>query len=279
MKKLIKMLPPKAVTAMLVAAALLLLSGSVGGTRAALTYYSDTYSSRIRLDNIGVTLEENGEQDEDWKEVSWRNYDKDGNWEETELKDDNGNQVTPKLLTGMLAEGEELKIGKKYSEQLRVKNTGAIGQYVRVTIYKYWVDEKGERVSGKDLTLDPEMINLELVTNNGWIEDTAAHTPERTVLYYTSVLPAPTGEGNNTRYAVTTPFANSLTINQEITKRVTEEVTKDGEYTIIKSTYDYDGKQFHIEVLVDAVQDHNAEDAILSAWGKNVTITNGTLSF
>lgn len=276
MKKLIKMLPPKAVTAMLAAAALLLLSGSVGGTRAALTYYSDTYSSRIRLDNIGVTLEENGEQDAGWKEVSWRNYDKDGNWEETALEE---GAAKPKLLTGMLAEDENLKIGKKYSEQLRVKNTGAIGQYVRVTIYKYWVDENGERVSGKDLTLDPKMINLELVTNNGWIEDTAARTPERTVLYYTSVLPAPTGEGNNTRYSVTSPFANSLTINQEITKRVTEEVTKDGEYTIIKSTYDYDGKQFHIEVLVDAVQDHNAEDAILSAWGKNVTINNGTLSF
>ena len=151
MKKLIKMLPPKAVTAMLVVAALLLLSGSVGGTRAALTYYSDTYSSRIRLDNIGVTLEEKGVQDENWKEVSWRNYDKDGNWEETKLEE---GISKPKLLTGMLAEGENLKIGKKYQEELRVKNTGSIDQYVRVTIYKYWVDENGNKLLGKDLTLD-----------------------------------------------------------------------------------------------------------------------------
>lgn len=274
MKKLIKMLPPKAVTTMLVAAALLLLSGSIGGTRAALTYYSDTYSSRIRLDNIGVTLEEKGEQDTDWKEVSWRNYDKDGNWEETKLEE---GASKPKLLTGMLAEDEKLKIGKVYSEQLRIKNTGDIGQYVRVTIYKYWVDETGNRV--KDLTLDPNMIDLELVTTGDWREDEMARTPERTVLYYTKVLPGPTGEGNNRVYSTTSDFAKSLTINQEITKRVTEEVTKDGEFTTIKSTYDYDGKQFHIEVQVDAVQDHNAEDAILSAWGKDVTISNGTLSF
>ena len=271
MKKLIKMLPPKAVTAMLVVAALLLLSGSVGGTRAALTYYSDTYSSRIRLDNIGVTLEEKGVQDENWKEVSWRNYDKDGNWEETKLEE---GISKPKLLTGMLGEDEDLKIGKKYTEELRVKNTGAIGQYVRVTIYKYWVDEKGKKVSGKDLSLDPTMINLELVTEGDWIEDETARTPERTVLYYTRVLPGPEGTGNN---AVTSPFTKSLTIDQEITKRVTEEVSKDGEFTTIKSTYDYDGKQFHIEVQVDAVQDHNAEDAILSAWGRDVTISNGTL--
>ncbi|NBK91628.1 hypothetical protein D5278_06470 [bacterium 1XD21-13] len=267
MKKLIKMLPPKAVTAMLVVAALLLLSGSVGGTRAALTYYSDTYSSRIRLDNIGVTLEEKGVQDENWKEVSWRNYDKDGNWEETKLEE---GISKPKLLTGMLAEGENLKIGKKYQEELRVKNTGSIDQYVRVTIYKYWVDENGNKLLGKDLTLDPAMIDLKLANAGDWIEDTAegASTPERIVLYYNKRLPVG---------GVTSNFTESLTIDQKITKMVTEEISKDGEFTTIKSTYDYDGKQFHIEVQVDAVQDHNAEDAILSAWGRDVTIIGETL--
>lgn len=48
--------------------------------------------------------------------------------------------------------------------------------------------------------------------------------------------------------------------------------------TFIKTTYDYDGKQFRVEVEVDAVQDHNAEEAILSAWGRNVTVENGKLS-
>ncbi|MCI9600135.1 MAG: hypothetical protein HFI17_06465 [Lachnospiraceae bacterium] len=35
----------------------------------------------------------------------------------------------------------------------------------------------------------------------------------------------------------------------------------------ITTTYKYDGVEFHVDVEVDAVQTHNAEDAIRSAWG------------
>lgn len=44
------------------------------------------------------------------------------------------------------------------------------------------------------------------------------------------------------------------------------------------TTYDYDGISFQIEVEVDAVQEHNAEDAIWSAWGKRVVFHDGVLS-
>lgn len=275
MKKLIKMLPPKAVTALFAAAALLLLSGSVGGTRAALTYYSDTYSSQIRLDNIGVTLLESnaGSQEE---AVSWRNYDekksKSDYWDVAPVQEERsgeGNSGSkPQLFSGMLGEDENLVIGKKYREELQVKNTGAINEYVRVTIYKYWVDVEGTKILGKDVTLDPAMIELELANTDVWVEDEAgaAGTPERTVLYYKQLLPV----GGKTK-----PFTASLTINRDIVKMVTEEISTDGGYTTIKSAYDYDGKQFCIEVEVDAVQDHNAEDAIKSAWGRSVTVRDG----
>ena len=52
-------------------------------------------------------------------------------------------------------------------------------------------------------------------------------------------------------------------------------VKEDG--TII-STYDYNGYQFVLEADVDSVQDHNAQDAILSAWGKEVTINDNQLA-
>ena len=39
-----------------------------------------------------------------------------------------------------------------------------------------------------------------------------------------------------------------------------------------------DGVEFVVEVEVDAVQDHNAQDAILSAWGRRVEIENGSLA-
>ena len=61
MKKAKKILtsPVTTIAAFVLAAGLLLFS-SVGGARAALTYFSDDYSSDIRLEEIGVTLLENG---------------------------------------------------------------------------------------------------------------------------------------------------------------------------------------------------------------------------
>lgn len=285
MKKLIKMLPPKAVTAMLVAAALLLLSGSVGGTRAALTYYSDTYSSEISMQHIGVTLLELGQEDgEEWREVSKRDYTGGNTWREQKGS----------LLEGMrkTVDGKQapLEIGKVYKEQMKVRNTGAIGEYVRVTVYKYWMDENGNKLTTQDTSeslaegteagkdsenppLDASMIDLKFTDSGDWQIDPSATTPERTVLYY--YKPLAVGEE-------TTNFTDSLTIKREIANKVTttetETTTTAGDETITTktnvSTYAYDGKQFHIDVEVDAVQDHNAEDAILSAWGRSVTITD-----
>ena len=59
---------------------------------------------------------------------------------------------------------------------------------------------------------------------------------------------------------------------------MTQEAKQEGNYTTILTTYDYDGVKFQIEVEVDAVQEHNAEDAIWSAWGKRVTFQDGILS-
>jgi hypothetical protein len=56
---------------------------------------------------------------------------------------------------------------------------------------------------------------------------------------------------------------------------MTKTISDDGK--TITTSYDYDGWQFCIEAAVDAVQDHNAEDAIKSAWGRDVTISGGTL--
>ena len=80
MKKLKKMIasPVTTVAAFAVAAGLLLFS-SIGGARAALTYFSDDYAANIQLHEIGVTLVENGAP------------------------------VEGELLKGLLAEGEELE--------------------------------------------------------------------------------------------------------------------------------------------------------------------------
>ncbi|MCI8822312.1 MAG: hypothetical protein HFI15_07275 [Lachnospiraceae bacterium] len=260
-------IPSWGVVLMFAAAVLLLFSGSIGGARAALTYYSETYTSRVQMYDIGVTLLEQGEHDQEPKAVSWRNYDAraDGTWDEAQEE-----KGYKRLLEGMLDEdaGESLKLGKTYREELKVQNTGTINQYVRVSIYRYWLDEDGNKLQ----TLSPELIDLHLVNlDTDWLEDTAINevTRERTVLYYNKLLLS--GEE-------TPLFADSLTIDDSIAKKVSEQKVTEGGRTTITTTYDYDGVQFQIEVEVDAVQEHNAEDAVWSVWGRRVKVENNTLS-
>lgn len=242
---------PKVSLAAFVLAIGLLMFSSVGGARAALTYYSENYVSRVQMYDIGVTLVENGEN------ISWRDYASAGNgsWNET----------TGELLKHMPGEEEKIKIGKKYKEELCVRNSGTIDQYVRVSVYKYWTDAQGNKMQN----LSPDLIDLNFTNAGGWIIDEASSTAERTVLYYNKVLK--TGK--------TTPlFADSLTIDNMVATKVTQTKEEKGGYTTITTTYDYDGVQFCVEAKVDAVQDHNAQDAIWSAWGRRVSVSNGTLS-
>lgn len=235
---------------LLSASAVLLLLSTVGSTRAALTYYSENYAVEVTVSSIGVSLLENGEM------VSYRNYDKD-KW----------NEGGGELLAHMLEEGEELTPGKSYEEVLAVANSGAIDSYVRVILNKSWLDSEGK----VDTTLSPDLVDLNLQLGNGWIEDEAASTSERTVLYYTGILPS--GQS-------TPAFSDTLKVNPEITAKVTEEITTDAKgYQTITTTYTYDDYRFQLDAEVDAVQTHNAQDAIKSAWGIDVDIAaDGSLS-
>lgn len=226
----------KKTTYVLLALAMVLLLGSaLGSTRAALAYYSENYSAEITVNQIGVSLLENGEV------VSSRNY-----------ENDKWNETSGELLQNMLGENEKLKLGKKYDETLSVENSGTIDQYVRVRIYKYWMKEDG---STKDTSLSPDLIRLNLVNSGQWINPNPdAEDQECTELYYKGVLPA----GSSTA-----DFADGIVIDSKIAKEV--EVTQ--ENNVITTTYKYDGVQFHVDVEVDAVQTHNAQDAIRSAWG------------
>lgn len=269
MKKPKKTLSPVVTIVTFVLGLVLLFSGSIGGARAALTYYSENYTSRVQMFDIGVTLLENGEK------ISYRDF----NGERNEWSEASG-----ALLEHLLPEGEKaIKLGQTYKEELKVQNTGTINQYVRVTIYKYWVDVKEETIDGETVLtdggkrrdLDTDYIDLNVLTDTGWIEDTASSTDERTVLYYSRLLEA----GQESAL-----FADTLTINDDIATigSHTDEKTvtrADGRtYTTYTTTYDYNGVKFCIEARVDAVQEHNAQDAIWSAWGKRVTITDGVLS-
>lgn len=295
LKKLKKILfSPVGTIGLFALAMVLLLSSSVGGAQAALTFFSETYTSRIQMYDIGVTLQENGER------VSWRDYGSraDGSWQEN----------TGRLLEHMLdrEDGQEpLQLGKVYKEELNVRNSGTINQYVRVSIYKYWMiketdkdgnvvyvkNEKGEDVPSykkmeRTQELSPDLIKLHLLYNgcdgnpdfkNGWLLDEGASTDERTVLYYDKLLYC-ADEAGEGKPVETELFSDTLSIDGAVADKVEQKVTKEGSYTVIETTYKYDEVLFQIEARVDAVQEHNAEDAAWSAWGRRIHVQDGVLS-
>lgn len=224
---------------LLALAAVLLLGSAIGSTRAALTYYSDNYVAEITVSQIGVSLLENGQ------EVSRRDYNQD-TWEVSTNR--GGDSVSGALLQNMLPEGEKLALNKPYEETLTVKNTGSIDTYVRVRIYRYWM-MNGAKVTA----LSPDLIDLNFVNEANWVKN-PKQTAECTELFYKGILPS--GEE-------TEAFADSVRIDGE----VASEVTVETKGNVITTTYKYDGVEFHVDVEVDAVQTHNAQDAIKSAWG------------
>lgn len=242
--------------ALFILAAALLIFSTAGSSRAALTYFSETYGAEVSMLDIGVSLVENG------KTVSSRDYD-------TERLGDNwlGNPEGVLLSTMLGTPAGKLTLDQPYEERLTVLNSGTIDEYVRVSIYRYWVDANGNKLTN----LSPSLIDLNILSDNGngWTRDWGSETTERTVLYYQNVLPG----------GATSPdFADTLTIRQsndmELGMRAkvstTETVDPATGRLIITTTYDYDGVEFVLRVDVDAVQTHNSAAAIQSAWGINM---------
>lgn len=241
-KKKKKSVITKKTALLLGAAGLLLLGSTVGSTRAALTYYSENYVAGVEMSSIGISLLENDQI------VGARNYDKNGEWAMTEGE----------LLTGLLAENEKIVPGKPYTENLEVLNSGNIDSYVRVIVTKSWTDKEGNDVPVT--TLDPDLIDLHVLEENGWKEDASARTEERSIWYLNGTLAA----------GASVDFADSIRISQEIRDKMTETTETAGATTTTTYTYEYDGYSFRVKVSAEAVQTHNGADAVKSAWGVNL---------
>ena len=239
-------------------AVVLLFAGTVGGTQAALQVYSTDYLSAFDLDHIGVTLFEND------KAVAYRNYGDDAAAGFTESQDGD-------LVLNTLGDDEHFQIGKDYDFVITARNTGTIDQYVRVIIYKYWVHPEtptgpkewfhGDNSTKiKDDSYDPALIHPSYLGSDyntaNWIRDEDSRTPERDIYYYRGMLSPVNGN-------TTEPLFTDLAVSADVTKNVTKTVTGNK----VVYTYAYDGLGFVIKAEVEAVQTHNAEKAIRSAWG------------
>ena len=277
MKKFKKWLTsPKATIILFVLSAALLLFTTVGAVLAALRYRSATYGARIEQCCIGVSLLEQSQGDSAPTPVASRDH---AHRDDKKNPGDKWNGNEEGFLFGCGEGGDTKRFlgtdaaiipGKIYKEAISARNSGHIDEYVRMTIYRYWANPKGEKVFGTNQKgtstqgLSPALIDLHLINEDVWMLDKMASTEERMVFYYKDVLKV---------NADTKPLCDTIRIDPSIAEKATQKKTTDENgVTRIQTIYDYDGWQFCVEAQVDAVQNHNIVDAAKSAWGVDLTV-------
>ena len=218
---------------------------TVDTARAAITYQSDAEAVDFSTSTLTVDLQE--ERDGEYVSVT-----KDGALE----------------FTSFIDEEDGGHIGQIYDENVKVVNTSAGGydEYVRVMVRRSWVQD-----GVKSTYLDPSLINLEIAS--GWVEDVTSSTEEGNVYYYTKPL----------KKDESALFIDSLMIDNKIVTYVKTVDATDDDGNVIEGTvvneYQYDGQSFLVELRVDALQAHNAEEAMLGAWGIDTTVdSNGVIT-
>ena len=232
--RLRKILAMPLVTGILfVLAAGLIGFGGIRGAQAAPRIVSDWYGAQVEMTEIKTAIVENGKIVEGYDTLLGSSF------------------FSANKDNGISENGSGFAIGKTYNELLTVENVGSIPQYVRVSVYRYWVDADGKDINSAKF--DPEYIELGFNTDGGWSIDEEASTAERVVLYYSR--PLAVGEQLDGD-----PFVTTLRISPKVSALLNED-----------GTYKYEGVNFRIEATVDAVQTHNGPDAMHSAWGRTNT--------
>ena len=144
---------------------------------------------------------------------------------------------------------EEIKVDYPYPEKVWIQNNsgGEFPEYVRVVVDKNWVDENGD----KDTSADPALIGLNAAS--GWSKIDSGK--EQTVFYYTKPI----------EKSEKIQLLESIQLDKKVIDGYSKTEIIDGnKYVTIEG---YESKTFSIQMRVDAVQAHHAEDAMLGAWG------------
>lgn len=189
--------------------------GVVQSSRAQLAYFSEQYVAGIAQTHLGVNLTENGTV--------------------VEGKD--------ALLGQLLAGDDKLVPDKSYAEALSVKNDTDMGEYVRLTVRKYWETADGSKTPA----IDPAFIDLGYDTENeDWVLSKDECTDERLVFYYRHVL--------DPNASAASPAVRTITIDSSVIDELDENPSV----------------RVALSAQVDSVQTSYAVDAAKSAWGVDV---------
>lgn len=261
-------------TALLLAAALVLLSvGTFTGVMAQPNIMSNLYRAHFYLNHLQVHLLENGQ------DVCGGQNDLNG---EAKVS----GKLAQKLGYNSDSDMGSVEPGKVYDEVIQAGNSQDVSEFVRITVRKYWVLTKdgkvvttenaaGKTVPKKTTELSPDLIQLmydgKEECNPAWEEVPQETTTESTTYIYKDLLKG----GSRSNPTLSEPLFNQLKIDESVAEREDEpkvEKTEDGR-TIYTYIYKYDGYAFYIEADVQAIQTHNAQDAIKSQWGPYINAT------
>lgn len=243
----------KSTRILFLAAILLLGAGGIGTAWAASpAIQGQTYNAWFYMNHLQVYLLENGKPVVESHTL------------------DGSSKVAGKLMQYLVPkEGEtsaKIEPGLKYREELAAQNGSEIPIFLRMTVRKYWLDKNGEKASG----LSPNRIRLtygkEAYNNAAWKLNEAESTTESATYYYNTTLSAG---------ATTEPLFDQLVIDSNVAKIEGYTTRTEGNKTIYTYIYRYNGYSCAIEADVQAVQTHNANDAIRSQWG----VTNVAATF
>jgi hypothetical protein len=267
---------PKVLIVLFVFSFILLSFTTIAGASATLNEKEEDKRVKIAMKKIGICLEESRDGGKSYETISYRGWDE-------------GKQEWVSNDPGKIFTDEEVKAGvhlgqwQDYKFRVAENTQGTIDEYVRVVVYKYWakVDASGNTV--KDPSLNTDYIDLDFNTvpngseKDGWIMDpSTVKSKECRVLYYNMPI-SPTSYGEDIdkepEFATYTDnFITGFTISGDIKTKYKKTVEKKDGVTTTKYEYFYDGCTFVIEMEADAVQTHNAKEAIKSAWGVDVKI-------
>lgn len=207
---------PRTIGMTVLAAVVLLavgIAGVVQATQAQLVFISQNYVAEFAQTHIGVALTEN----------------------DVVVEGDDALLADP---AAFLAGDAQMVPGKAYAERLSAVNTTDMGEYVRLTVRKYWADADG----AKNPLLDPALIQL-TYDDEHWVLNPEECTDERLVFYYRHLLDA--------HEAAAGPAVTAIAIDPSVS-------TASGDFTQCRVA---------LAAQVDSVQINYADEAAKSAWG------------
>ena len=268
----------------------LFCGGGFSVRRAAVTYLSNDYTAGFELDHLQVHLIENGvDVCHDNNESIYTVHRTDDKVAQEKKAKYRGNLVEylgyknedahyGDAAAYTLGEPGRVDPGRTYKEELSARNGNNVDEYVRIIVRKYWVDSQNK----KSTVMDPALIKLtyngKAYNSGAWAVNSKEHTVESDTYYLKKKL----GAG-----ATSALLFNELTIDgavADLGNKTTTTTTEtrgpdDQEVTVITYSYDYDDFTFYIEADVQAIQTHNASDALKSLWGvSNVDAGNGKVT-